>query len=73
MRAARHDQAEWRLIAALHTAGAITKKLSIKVLSENSYLDLYRGIRSQLSSLLDGLDPKDLATMNLGLSHSLSR
>lgn len=36
-------------------------------------MDLYRGIRSQLASLLGGLDPKDLSTMNLGLSHSLSR
>ena len=35
--------------------------------------DLFRGIREQLASLLDGLDPKDLATMSLGLSHSLSR
>lgn len=35
--------------------------------------ELFHGIRSQLTTLLDGLDPKDLATMNLGLSHSLSR
>jgi nucleolar protein 58 len=35
--------------------------------------DLWRGIRSQLAALLDGLDPKDLATMSLGLSHSLAR
>ena len=35
--------------------------------------DLFRGIREQLASLLDGLDPKDLSTMSLGLSHSLSR
>ena len=35
--------------------------------------DLFRGIREQLASLLDGLDPKDLAAMSLGLSHSLSR
>lgn len=56
------------------SAGAsIAKKLSIKVISENSTLDLYRGIRSQLAALLDGLDPQDLSTMSLGLSHSLSR
>lgn len=36
-------------------------------------MDLFRGIRSQLAGLLDGLDPKDLAMMSLGLSHSLSR
>ncbi|KAI0035641.1 Nop domain-containing protein [Vararia minispora EC-137] len=54
-------------------ARPINKKLGIDVLSDADSLDLFRGIRSQLTSLLDGLDPKDLATMSLGLSHSLSR
>ncbi|KAI0921968.1 Nucleolar protein 58 [Taiwanofungus camphoratus] len=53
-------------------ARPIIKKLGIKVVSDQS-MDLFRGIRSQLAALLDGLDPKDLATMSLGLSHSLSR
>lgn len=62
--------------------GAISKKLGIEVISDSSVLDLYRGIRSHLASLLspaegasaDGsLDPRDLNTMSLGLSHSLSR
>lgn len=51
---------------------AIKEKLNIKVVSPNM-TELFHGIRSQLSALLDGLDPKDLATMSLGLSHSLSR
>lgn len=60
------------------TAHSISKKLKISVQSmtnpENlGNNDLFRGIREQLASLLDGLDPKDLATMSLGLSHSLSR
>lgn len=42
-------------------------------MAEGSHGDLWRGIRSQLTALLDGLDPKDLATMSLGLSHSLAR
>lgn len=55
------------------TAGhSISKKFGINVVANES-MDLFRGIRSQLASLLDGLDPKDLATMSLGLSHSLSR
>ncbi|KAL0949048.1 hypothetical protein HGRIS_009141 [Hohenbuehelia grisea] len=56
-------------------AHSIKKKLSIdtKVLSEETGGDLYRGIRTQIAALLDGLDPKDLTTMSLGLSHSLSR
>lgn len=57
----------------VHTGGAISKKLGIQVVSGESTQDLFRGIRSQLSSLLDGLDPTDLSTMSLGLSHSLSR
>jgi hypothetical protein len=58
---------------ALHTATSIHKKLGIDVVSDSKSLDLYRGIRGQLASLLDGLDPGDLSTMSLGLSHSLSR
>ncbi|KAH8979915.1 Nop domain-containing protein [Lactarius hatsudake] len=54
-------------------ARPISKKLGIKVISDIDTLDLFRGIRSQLTALLNGLDPKDLATMSLGLSHSLSR
>ena len=59
-------------------AHSISKKLKISVqtVSNPESLgnnDLFRGIREQLASLLDGLDPKDLAAMNLGLSHSLSR
>ncbi|KAJ3532249.1 hypothetical protein NM688_g7452 [Phlebia brevispora] len=55
---------------------SINKKLGIKIAAdtiEGLYRDLFRGIRTQLAALLDGLDPKDLATMSLGLSHSLSR
>ncbi|KZW04415.1 Nop-domain-containing protein [Exidia glandulosa HHB12029] len=52
---------------------AISKKLGIKVVADSTSLDLYRGIRTQIAALLDGLDPQDLATMSLGLSHSLSR
>lgn len=55
------------------TGSSISKKLGIKVQADSSTLDLYRGIRSQLAALLDGLDPRDLAQMSLGLSHSLSR
>lgn len=55
------------------TGSSIKKKLGITVHSDKDSLDLFRGIRSQIAALLDGLDPKDLATMSLGLSHSLSR
>lgn len=55
---------------------SISKKLGINVIAdsiEGIYRNMFRGIREQLAALLDGLDPKDLATMSLGLSHSLSR
>ncbi|PFH46063.1 hypothetical protein AMATHDRAFT_70690 [Amanita thiersii Skay4041] len=67
---------EQLLVVDPHLAHSISKKLSIKVnavSAESEQKDLWRGIRSQLAALLDGLDPKDLATMSLGLSHSLSR
>ena len=61
-------------------ASAINKKLGIQVTSESSLMDLYRGIRENLAALLSAgspeagaLDPRDLNTMSLGLSHSLSR
>ncbi|KAG0348309.1 Nucleolar protein 58 [Podila humilis] len=53
--------------------GAIAKKLNMKVISDSTTLDLYRGIRTQLDSLLSGLSSSDLNAMVLGLSHSLSR
>lgn len=63
------------LIFLLFIGSSIAKKLKIKIqeMKADDTEDLYRGIRSQIASLLDGLDPKDLATMSLGLSHSLSR
>ena len=64
------------VLTCIFSARAIHKKLGIKLakveLGEGT-MELFRGIQSQLTALLDGLDPKDLATMSLGLSHSLSR
>lgn len=56
-------------------AGTISKALSIPVHSDTSsgLQDLYRGIRTQLSALLGGVQESDLGTMRLGLGHSLSR
>lgn len=56
------------------TGRSISKKLSINIsVPPEGSNEIWRGIRNQLAALLDGLDPKDLATMSLGLSHSLSR
>jgi nucleolar protein 58 len=54
-------------------ASTIHKSLSIKVASDSTHQDLYRGIRGQLSALLGGVSESDLGRMSLGLGHSLSR
>ncbi|KAG9296531.1 hypothetical protein G9A89_015123 [Geosiphon pyriformis] len=51
----------------------ISKKLGIKVISDSTVLDLYRGIRQQLSALISDVDSRNISSMALGLSHSLSR
>lgn len=70
-------RASWPEARFLRTVvgGAIAKKLGISVISDSTTQDLFRGIREQLASLLSdvGVDEKDLSTMSLGLSHSLSR
>ena len=48
-------------------------RFSITPISDSTTSDLYRSIRNHLSSLIPGLLPKDISTMSLGLSHSLSR
>lgn len=72
---------EQLVVADAKLGGSIAKKLGIQVMSDSSVLDLYRGIRTHLASLLssgasgngDEVDQRDLNTMSLGLSHSLSR
>ncbi|KAH8929852.1 Nop-domain-containing protein [Atractiella rhizophila] len=74
---------ETLIVAEKELARAISKKLEIPVqAAESSNLDLFRGIRSQLDTLLRDADPSlglanleesDLATMRLGLGHSISR
>ena len=53
--------------------GIIKEKLSIQCVHDNSVLELMRGIRTHMNSLISGLDDEDLKSMTLGLSHSLSR
>lgn len=53
--------------------GVIAKKLGIQVISDNTVMELMRGIRGQVVSLVEGLTEGDMKSMSLGLSHSLSR
>jgi len=67
------------IVADPKLGGAILKKLpNLNIVTDRSVNDLYRGIRSQLATLLTlndeaSIGPKDLENMNLGLSHTLSR
>lgn len=54
-------------------ASSIAKKLGLKVVSDSTVQELYRGIRAQLSELIEGISDNELGAMSLGLSHSLSR
>lgn len=53
--------------------GLIKEKLDIKCVYDNTILELMRGIRGQLESLVSGLSTADAKSMQLGLSHSLCR
>ncbi|KAJ1835904.1 Nucleolar protein 58, partial [Coemansia sp. RSA 2703] len=71
------SESEWKkeklAVADSKLASAISKKLNINVVSDSSVNELYRGIRSQIESLLTSVPAADMAAMELGLSHSLSR
>ncbi|KAI7834713.1 hypothetical protein BX661DRAFT_3455 [Kickxella alabastrina] len=71
------SEKEWKkeklAVADSKLASAISKKLNINVVADSSVNELYRGIRSQIDTLLTSVSAADMAAMELGLSHSLSR
>jgi len=60
-------------VADIKLGSLITKKLDIKCVHNDSILELVRGVRNQMDSLLEGTDAESIKAMQLGLSHSLSR
>jgi nucleolar protein 58 len=60
-------------VADSKLGGVIKEKLEIKCINDSSVMELMRGIRLQLDSLLTGVGEANLKQMRLGLSHSLSR
>ena len=54
-------------------AAAIQKDLSIPCVVNATSLQLWRGIREQLSSLVEGIAESELKTMSMGLSHTINR
>ena len=67
--------AEMRRCADAHSklGGAIKEKLSIPCVWDESVMQLMRGLRSQIDSLLEGTNAAELRSMQIGLAHSLSR
>lgn len=61
-------------VADIKLGGLIKEKLDIQCVYNDSIMELFRGVRTQLDSLL-GSDTEagGLKSMQLGLSHSLSR
>jgi nucleolar protein 58 len=53
--------------------GLIKEKLNLQCVYDSTVLELIRGIRSQLDTLISGLSSADASQMKLGLSHSLCR
>jgi nucleolar protein 58 len=62
-------------VAEAKLGTSITNALDMKLtaVSGNDTLDLFRGIREHLSSLIPGLERETIDRMSLGLSHSMSR
>jgi nucleolar protein 58 len=71
----KKDEASKDVIGVIDTklGGAIKEKLGLACVSDSSILELFRGINSQLSSLITELSEDQLNAMRLGLGHSLSR
>ena len=60
-------------VADAKLGGIIKDKLEIACVADQRVHELMRGIRAQMTSLIEGLDDARLRQMQLGLGHTLSR
>jgi len=60
-------------VADAKLGNAIQEKMDLNCVYDSSISELMRCIRSQVSGLVTGVPDKDMAAMELGLAHSLSR
>ncbi|ANM68536.1 NOP56-like pre RNA processing ribonucleoprotein [Arabidopsis thaliana] len=67
------DDGEILAVADPKLGDIITEKLDIECVHNDAVMELLRGVRSQLTELLSGLDDNDLAPVSLELSHILAR
>ena len=51
----------------------MTEKLGIKCKTSDEIFHIFRGLRSQVSNLIEGLTEAEMRSMTLGLAHGLSR
>ncbi len=60
-------------VADIKLGGLIKEKLDIQCVYNDSIMELFRGVRTQMDSLMGNSEAGGLKSMQLGLSHSLSR
>lgn len=60
-------------VSDIKLGGLIKEKMDIQCVCNDTVMELFRGIRSQMDNLLDGVDGGAMKAMQLGLAHSLSR
>ena len=60
-------------VADTKLGGLLKEKMDIQCVNDNKVMEVFRGIRSQMDTLLSGVEDGALRSMQLGLSHSLSR
>eukprot|EP00088_Acartia_fossae_P040255 TRINITY_DN418_c0_g1_i7.p1 TRINITY_DN418_c0_g1~~TRINITY_DN418_c0_g1_i7.p1 ORF type:complete len:559 (-),score=231.82 TRINITY_DN418_c0_g1_i7:63-1739(-) len=60
-------------VADAKLGNCIKEKMELDCVYDSKVLELMRCIRSQISGLISGVPDRDMAAMELGLAHSLSR
>mmetsp|Transcript_26607 Transcript_26607/g.39537 ORF Transcript_26607/g.39537 Transcript_26607/m.39537 type:complete len:497 (+) Transcript_26607:55-1545(+) len=60
-------------VADVKLGNLLKEKMDIRCVHNDTVMELFRGVRSQMDSLLSGVEEGGLRQMQLGLSHSLSR
>jgi len=69
----KKELSEKLAVADTKLGGIIKDELGINCVHNSSIMELMRGIRSQMDNLIPEVSIADMNSMNLGLSHSLSR
>lgn len=67
------DAHERLAVADAKLGNSIKEKMDLTCVYDSKIMELMRCIRSQASGLITGVADKDMAAMELGLAHSLSR